>query len=87
MFPSLVRAEMASKTVNANIELKSQVIEGPSVEGKVIAGASQFITEFDGAALLDSGSRHKGMGWNDRHAAWGAAGTVHQCGRHDGIGQ
>jgi hypothetical protein len=26
MFPLLVRAEMASKTVNANIELKSQVI-------------------------------------------------------------
>ena len=52
MFPSLVRAEMASKTVNANIELKAQVIEGPSVDGKVIAGASQFITEFNGAALL-----------------------------------
>jgi hypothetical protein len=48
--------------VNANIELKSQVIEGPSAEGKVIAGASQFITEFNGAALLILDPRTKEWG-------------------------
>ena len=52
MFPSMVQAELGGKTVNANIDLKAQVMDGPSVDGKVIAGASQFITQFDGAALL-----------------------------------
>lgn len=52
VFPSLVKAEMHGKTVDANIKLKAQVMPGPSAEGKVIACASQFITEFDGAALL-----------------------------------
>ena len=52
MFPSMVRAELGGKTANAIIDLKAQVMDGPSVEGKVIAGASQFITQFNGAALL-----------------------------------
>ena len=52
VFPLLVKAKMHSKTVDVNIKLKAQVMPGPSAEGKVIACALQFITEFDGAALL-----------------------------------
>ena len=52
VFPSLVKAVMGSRTVNVNINLKAQVMSGSSTEGKVIAGASQFITQFNRAALL-----------------------------------
>lgn len=50
VFPSLIKAEMRGKTVDANLALKARVM--PGVEGKVIACASQFINEFDGAAML-----------------------------------
>ena len=50
MFPSLVKARMGGETVDANLVLKAHVM--PGMKGKVIACAPQFITEFDGAALL-----------------------------------
>ena len=50
VFPSLVKTQMGGETVNANLTLKARVM--PGMKDKVIACASQFITEFDGAALL-----------------------------------
>ena len=50
VLPSLVRAHMGDRVVDANIALKAQVMLG--MRDKVIACASQFVTEFDGAALL-----------------------------------
>ena len=41
---------MGDKLVDANLALKAQVM--PGMHNKVVACASQFITEFDGAALL-----------------------------------
>ena len=50
VFPSLVWAHMGNQAADMNIALKAQVMLG--MRDKVIACASHFITEFDGAALL-----------------------------------
>ena len=41
MFPAMVQAEMGGKTVNANIDLKAQVMDGP--RGGRVGGPSASV--------------------------------------------